>query len=320
MEGHEAKVTVNEFSELGIEPIIATSAVHRLGLDDLEDAIAPHIVEKDLEGDTWDGVPRIAVVGRRNVGKSSFCNALANEERPIVSPIAGTTRDAVDVLMEKDGQRFCLIDTAGLRRAKAYEGPVEFFSQVRTERAIRRADVVILMLSALDGVSTTDAKTADLILEEHKPCLIVVNKWDLNEKGVTTGEYAKYIEAKLSTLRHAPVTFTSARKGARCWQTLDVALELYRMSSTKVPTPQLNKLIERAEYEHEPPATKGFKPRLLYGVQVAVRPPTFVINCRHADKIDKKYQRYLSSRLREMMDISEVPVRIFLRDAPRKLP
>lgn len=316
-EGKDAQVLMNEFSELGIQPIVSTSAVHRIGLDDLEEAIAPHIGAVPEDGVDWEGLPRIAVVGRRNVGKSSFCNALAQEERTIVSPIAGTTRDAVDVTLEKDGQKFCLIDTAGLRRMKTPEGPVEFFSQVRTERAIRRCDVVILMLSALDGVSTTDRKTADIILEEYKPCLIVVNKWDLNEKGVSTGEYAKYIEAKLPTLRHAPVTFTSAMTGARCWQTVDVALDLYRMSSTKVPTPQLNKLIERAEFEHEPPAYKGYKPRLLYGVQVAIRPPTFVINCRHADKIDKKYQRYLSARMREMLDIAEVPVRMFLRDAPR---
>jgi GTP-binding protein len=316
-EGKDAKVTINEFAELGIFPIIATSAVHRLGLDDLEEALAPLIREIPDDGIDWEGLPRIAIVGRRNVGKSSFCNALANEDRTIVSPIAGTTRDAVDVLLEKDNQRFCLIDTAGLRRTKAHEGPVEFFSQVRSERAIRRCDVVILMLSALDGVSTTDRKTADLILEEHRPCLIVVNKWDLNVKGVTTGEYVKYIEGKLPTLRHAPIAFTTAQTGERCWQTMDVALNLYKQSSTKIPTPKLNKYIERAEFEHEPPANKGFKPRLLYGVQVAIRPPAFVINCRHSDKIDKKYQRYLSSRLRELMDLSEVPVRIFLRDAPR---
>jgi len=315
-EGKLAKVTLLEFSELGIEPIITTSAAHRLGLDDLEEAIAQYIPQVDERADIWENLPRIAVVGRRNVGKSSFCNALAREERTIVSPIEGTTRDSVDVMLEKDGQRFCLVDTAGLRRLKAPEGPVEFFSQVRTERAIRRCDVVVLMISSKEGVSTTDRKTADLILEEHKPTLIVVNKWDQN-KGVQTGEYVKYLEERLPTLRHSPITFTTATTGLRCWQTMDVALELYRQSSTKVPTPALNKVIERAEFEHEPPANKGYKPRLLYGVQVAVRPPTFVIYGRHTDKIDKKYMRYLSARMREVLDLSEIPVRIILREAER---
>jgi len=320
-EGKEAKLTAAEFSELGVQPIIATSAVHRLGLDDLEEAIAAHLPapEDPAAGGArtaWENLPRLAVVGRRNVGKSSFCNALAREERTIVSPTPGTTRDSVDVLLEKDGRRFCLVDTAGMRRTKEPEGPVEFFAQVRAERAIRRCDVVLLMLAARDGVSTTDRKTADLVLEEHKPCLIVVNKWDQNN-GVRTGDYVEYIEKRLPTLRHAPVAFTSALRGSRCWQALDVALELCRQATTHVPTPDLNKAIERAEHEHEPPTAKRFKPRLLYGVQVGIRPPTFVIRCRHAEHIDAKYQRYLSARLREILDLEEIPVRIFLREAPR---
>jgi GTP-binding protein len=315
-EGREAGMTAAEFSELGIEPVVATSAVHRLGLDDLEEAIAALLPKVEERGDEWEDVPRIAVVGRRNVGKSSFCNALAQEERTIVSPIAGTTRDAIDMLLEKDNQRFCLVDTAGLRRMKQPEGPVEFFAQVRTERAIRRADVVLLMLASRDGVSTTDRKTTDMITEEGKPCVIVVNKWD-ESKGVMTGEYLKYLEERLPSLRYAPVTFSTAITGTRCWQTLDVALELYHQSSTQVPTPALNKAIERAEFEHEPPAFKGCKPRLLYGVQVAIRPPTFVIHCRHSDKIDKKYMRYLNGRLREILEMTEIPIRILLRDAPR---
>ncbi|MGD0093785.1 MAG: ribosome biogenesis GTPase Der [Planctomycetota bacterium] len=320
-EGKAAQLTVAEFSALGLEPVVATSAAHRLGLDTLEEAIAAHLpapAESSALADVaaWGDLPRLAVVGRRNVGKSTFCNALAREERTIVSPTPGTTRDSVDILIEKDSRRFCLVDTAGFRRMKEPEGPVEFFGQVRTERAIRRCDVVLLMLAARDGVSTTDRKTADLILEEFKPCLIVVNKWDEN-KGGRTGDYVQYLEKRLPTLRHAPVAFSSARTGTRCWQTLDVALELYNMASTQVPTPVLNKALERAEHEHEPPAVKNHKPRLLYGVQVAVRPPTFVIHCRHADSIDKKYRRFLSARLREILDLSEIPVRMFLRDAPR---
>jgi GTPase len=320
IEGKEAGLSVAEFSELGIEPIIGVSAMHRIGFDELTAAFAAVLPEEqaDNESETWQTLPRIAVVGRRNVGKSSFCNALAREERCIVSPLAGTTRDAVDMLLEKDNRRFCLVDTAGLRRMKEAEGPVEFFSQVRTERAIRRADVVLLMLSARDGVSTTDRKTADMILEDNKPCVIVVNKWDeAMAENVDTGEFVKYIEGRLPTLRHAPVAFTTAITGRRCWQTIDVALDIYDQASTQVPTPELNKIIVQCEEEHEPPAAKGHKPRLLYGVQVAVRPITFVIHCRHSELIDKRYLRYLSLRLRELLNLSEVPVRLFLREAAK---
>ena len=316
IEGKEAKISVSEFAELGVQPVVAVSALHRQGLDDLEEAIAEIMPMCDERGDQWEEIPRIAVVGRRNVGKSSFCNALAKEERTIVSSIPGTTRDSVDVLLEKDSQQFVLVDTAGLRRMKEPEGPVEFFSQVRTERALRRCDVVILMLASKEGISTTDRKLCDQITEECKPVLIVVNKWD-ESKGVETGTYLKYIEERLPALRHSPVAFTSAITGTRCWQAIDVALDLYRQSSVLIPTPVLNKALERAEFEHEPPANKGFKPRLLYGVQVAVRPPTLVINCRHADKIDKKYGRYLQNRLREILDLDEIPIRIFLRESAR---
>src|ERR1043165_7944193 len=252
IEGRKAKDSLPEFSEWGSEPVVPVSALHRQGLDDLEEAIAIKIPLVDERMDQWEEMPRIAVVGRRNVGKSSFCNALAKEERTIVSSIPGTTRDSVDVLLEKDNQRFVLVDTAGMRRMKEPEGPVEFFSQVRTERALRRCDVVILMLASREGISTTDRKLCDQITEECKPVLIVVNKWD-ESKGVQTGTYLKYIEERLPSLRHSPVAFTSAITGTRCWQAVDVAPGLYTQSSTQIPTPVLNKAIERAEFGNEPP-------------------------------------------------------------------
>ncbi|MCW8131525.1 MAG: ribosome biogenesis GTPase Der [Planctomycetota bacterium] len=313
-EGREASLSAGEFASLGLEPIVQTSALHRLGLDDLGDAIAEHLPEDSDKPPDYEGIPKIAVVGRRNVGKSSFVNALARQNRAIVSDVAGTTRDAVDLLMQKDSRDFVIIDTAGLRRMKEPEGPVEFFAQVRTERAIRRADVVMLMLDHKEGVSTTDRKTVELITEHFKPCVIVVNKWD-EVRGVATGDYLNYVAERLPGLRHAPVCFTSAKNGSRCWQTIDVALELYDLSHTHVPTPVLNKAVERAEFEHEPPAKKGRKPRLLYGVQVGAAPPTFVVHCRHPDQIDDKYRKYLDNRLREILGLDEVPLRIFLREA-----
>jgi len=315
-EGREAALTVGEFSALGLEPVVPTSAVHRKGLADLEEAIAARLPEAATPAASGEEFPKLAVIGRRNVGKSSFVNALARQERTIVSDVPGTTRDAVDLLMEKDGRRFWLIDTAGLRRTKEPEGPVEFFAQVRTERAIRRADVVLFMVEASEGFSTTDQKTADLILEAYKPCVLLVNKWDLAGDAVT-GDYAEYAQKKLPALRHAPVCFTCAKKGTRCWQTLDVALELYDFSRAHIPTPKLNEAVVEAEREHEPPARKGRKPRLLYAVQVGVAPPTFVVRCRHAQQIDTRYKRYLSARLGELLGLDEVPIRIFFREGGR---
>ena len=316
-EGREASLTVGEFASLGFDPVVPTSALHRLGLDELSEAVSELLPEAAKTDEDWDDLPRLAMIGRRNVGKSSFVNSLARQERTIVSDVAGTTRDAVDLLLQKDNRRFWLIDTAGLRRMKEPEGPVEFFSQVRTERAIRRADVVLFMLDARDGLSTTDLKSADLVREQHKPCVVVVNKWDLAKQAVT-GEYAAYLEGRLPSLRRAPICFTSAKKNTRCWQTLDVALDLYDQASMEVATPQLNAAIEKAEREHEPPIRKGRKPRLLYGVQVGVRPPTIVVHGRHTKVIDAKYKRYLSSRLAESLGFEEVPIRILLRESARK--
>lgn len=313
-EGKQAGLSVGEFAKLGIQPIVPTSALHRMGLDVLGEAIAVHLPEAGETPPDYEGIPKIAVVGRRNVGKSSFVNALAKQNRAIVSDIAGTTRDAVDLPMQKDDRPFVLIDTAGLRRIKEPSGAAEFYSQVRTERAIRRADVVMLMLDHKEGISTTDRKTVELITEHFKPCVIVVNKWD-QVKGVATGEYMDYVAERLGGLRHAPICFTSALNGSRCWQTIDVALELYDLSQARIPTPVLNKAIERAEFEHEPPAKKNRKPRLLYGVQVGHAPPTFVIHCRHPDQIDEKYRKFLDNRLREILGMEEVPLRIFLREA-----
>jgi len=316
-EGKQASLSVGEFAALGFDPVVATSAAHRLGLDELAEAVANLLPEAAKMNEDWDALPKLAMIGRRNVGKSSFVNALARQDRTIVSDVPGTTRDAVDLLLQKDNRRFWLIDTAGLRRMKEPDGPVEFFSQVRTERAIRRADVVLFMLEAREGLSTTDLKTADLVREQYKPCVVVVNKWDLERKSVT-GEYAEYLEGRLPALRHAPICFTSAKNGTRCWQTLDVALELYDLASTEVTTSRLNAAIVSAEREHEPPVRKGRKPRLLYGVQVGTCPPTFVVHGRHTQLIDAKYKRYLSARLAELLGFEETPLRVLLRESARK--
>jgi GTP-binding protein len=316
-EGTEAGLTVGEFAALGFPNVIPVSALHRRGLDQLEESLAGLLPQAGPPAPDWEHLPKFAVAGRRNVGKSTFVNALARQERTIVSDCPGTTRDSVDVLLEKDGRRFCLIDTAGLRRIKQSGTSVEFYAQVRTERAIRRADVVLLMLEAREGFNVTDSRALELAAELFRPVVLVVNKWDAMP-GARTGEYAAYLEGLRPGLRRLPICFTSALTGARCWQTLDVAMELYRRSQTRIPTPKLNQALRDCERLHEPPARKSRKPRLLYAVQVGVAPVTVVIRGRHTALVDERHKRYLVGRLSELLGLEEVPLRLLLRDSEAK--
>lgn len=316
-ESERARENVGEFAALGFGDPVLTAAVHRLGLDELSAAVAamlPEPVARDTETD-WEEVPRIAVVGRRNVGKSTFVNRLAGAARTIVSDVAGTTRDAVDVLVERGEQRFCLIDTAGLRRLKQAEGPVDFFAQVRTERAVRRADIVVLMLSAPDGVGQTDLKTTDFIVSQYKPCVILVNKWDLVSGRHTAEEYGDRLFFRLPNLRGSPLCFISSTHGTRCDRALRHVMKAYNLSRARISTPKLNKALEEAEQAHEPPVHKKWKPRLLYGVQVGISPPTFVVYCRHAKSINRRYLRYLRRRLATTLELEGQPLRLIMREA-----
>lgn len=319
-ESQKAQDNIVEFDELGLGAAVGTSAAHRLGLDDLENALAallPAPVAGDTETD-WESIPRLAVIGRRNVGKSSFVNRISGKEQTIVSTVPGTTRDAVDVLVERRGRRFCLIDTAGLRRLRQSEGPVDFFAQVRSERAVRRADVVLLMISGVDGLTHVDLKTADFVVKHFKPCVLIVNKWDLVRGRTKAADYADYLFHRLPDLSGSPICFVSAKHGTRCTRPLQYAFRLHRLSRTKIPTSRLNVALETAETAHEPPVFKQRKPRLLYGVQVGVSPPTFVVYCRHAKYIEERYQRYLRRRLSELLEMQGAPFRLFLREAERK--
>lgn len=309
---------VPEFFELGLGEPMAVSAQLPAGTTDLLDAIVaklPPTGEVDVEP-----VLHLAVVGRPNVGKSTFVNALALEERVIVSEVPGTTRDAVDVHFEKDGRRYVVIDTAGVRHRPKLKSSVEFYSQMRMQDAVRRANVVLLLLDATQEVARLDKSLATFVQEEHKLCIIVVNKWDLTGGKVATEEFAHYLFDRLRALRQAPIAFVTAKDARNIQAVVDLAQSLYKRSLRRVGTGELNRVLEAVEAHHRPRSRGGKSPRMYYATQISVAPPTFVVFVNDPESFPEDYRRYLHRALQEALDLEEIPLRIFLRTRSRKDP
>ena len=267
---------------------------------------------------------RIALVGRRNAGKSSFVNALAGEERVIVSEIAGTTRDAVDVRFELDGRSLVAIDTAGLRKKTKMHSRVEHWALDRAMSSVQRADVVLLVLDAAEEISSIDKRLGQTIIDEFKPCIVVVNKWDLvegkpNKKGkpVTTEDYVEYIAKELTGLSHCPIVFTSAIDGQGTKEVIGLAFELFAQSRVRVSTAKLNSLLRGIMELRGPSSKLGTKVKVLYVAQVEVAPPTIVLVVNRPDLFTNQYERYLLNRMREELPFSEVPIRLIVRERRR---
>ena len=300
-----------EFYALGFGepmPVSAQEGFGRLDLLDRVVASLPPIGEPPPEP-----IFKLAIVGRRNVGKSTFINALAREERMIVSERPGTTRDAVDVRFERDGQAFLAIDTAGVRRRSSVADSVEFYSQARTERSIRRCDVAVLMLDATVPVGRIEKHLARYIVEHHKPCVIVVNKWDLVAGSAVTSQYREYLDAKLPALWFAPLVFTTAVSGRHVASVVDVSQALHRQARTRVATGELNRVISQAVKERSPRPRRNRLPKILYATQVSVEPPTIILFVNDPALFDASYKRYLANRLRERLPFAEVPIRLLWR-------
>ncbi|MGH7143291.1 MAG: ribosome biogenesis GTPase Der [Planctomycetota bacterium] len=325
MDARTAQSNIHEFHELGIELMLEVAAEHSAGLTELLTAVVGELRRmKERRGPAQKSAPdsalRVAVVGKQNVGKSTFVNAVAGEDRAIVSDLPGTTRDAIDIFIEKDGREVLLIDTAGIQRLKKTQHAVEFFAQVRTERAIGRADTILFLIDCIDGVSQTEKKLAALIARTAKPVVIVVNKWDLAAASkVPFDKYSKYVYDRLGALEDAPIQYISALEGKRVWQTLDLARELYKTWSTILPTSRINTTIEAIKGGLEPPrAKRGTKPRLYYATQLGIRPPTFAVFASHAENIDEDYKKYLSRTFKAEMGLSQVPIRVLYRESHKK--
>ncbi|MFM9994275.1 MAG: ribosome biogenesis GTPase Der [Phycisphaerales bacterium] len=269
---------------------------------------------------------KLAIIGKRNAGKSSLVNALAGEERVIVSEIAGTTRDAVDVRLELDGKSILAIDTAGLRRKKSFANQIEWFAFDRAKRAIDRADVVALLLDATEPTSQVDEQLAMLVQKAYKPCVLVVNKWDLakgqrTDKGraVSTGDFEKYLRKELKGLDFAPIAFVSASTGLNLKGMIGLAFDLKSQGEQRVGTGKLNRMIEAILERHNPPSKLGTLAKCYYVAQVAVSPPTIVLVVNKPELFTANYQRFLLNRFREELPCGEVPIKLLIRARKRTL-
>lgn len=272
-------------------------------------------------------MPRVAIVGRPNVGKSSLLNQLLGTERAIVSDIAGTTRDAIDTTLVWAGQELRLVDTAGLRRrGRVASGPAaERYSALRALKAIGRADVCVLVLDAMDGLTSQDAHVAGYVVDEGVGLVLAINKWDLVEKDDKTfEEYTAHIRQQAPFLHFAPVVAISALTGQRAGRVLDDALTIAAERRRRVPTALLNKVLSEAVSRHQPPPVKGRRPKFYYATQAAIEPPTFVLFAADAKSVHFSYQRFLENRIRDAFDFEGTPLRLVFRErskvelAPRR--
>jgi GTP-binding protein len=301
-----------EFYALGLGEPYPISALHGTGTGDLLDqVVAAFPVEEEEE--ELEAV-KIAIVGRPNVGKSSLLNRILGQERSIVHEAPGTTRDAIDTQMEWEGEPLVLIDTAGIRRKGRIQQGVEKYSVLRALRAIVRADVVLLLLDAVEGVNAQDAHIAGYILEEAKSVVVVVNKWDLVEKDTYTMQtYVEHIYTTLRFLDYVPVLFVSALTGQEVDQVLPTALRVQEERLTRIPTAELNRILQEAVARHAPPSKAGKRLKFYYATQAAVDPPTFLFFVNDPRLVHFSYERYLENRLREYCGFLGTPLRLSFR-------
>jgi len=313
IDNFEDESMVADFFSLGLSEPIGISATHKRGIGDLLDKVVKYLPEKGIDEEE-DQVIKIAVVGRPNVGKSSLVNRILGEERVIVSDIPGTTRDAIDTPFEADGKEYLIIDTAGIRRKSRINESLERYSVLRALAAIRRSDVVLMMLDATQPVAEQDAKIANLAIEEGKATVIVVNKWDLIEKDTyTMEEYKNRILQKLGFIAYAPMVFISAKTGQRTNRILELVDEVYSRYTMRVATGVLNDCISDATAVVAPPSEKGRMLRIYYATQVSVKPPTFVLFVNDPQLMKESYQRYLENYLRKTFDLMGTPIRLLVR-------
>ena len=301
---------IYDFYELGLGNPIAISGANSMGLGDLLDEVVENFPE-GLNMEYDEDVIRVAITGKPNAGKSSILNNILGEERVIVSPIAGTTRDAIDTYFEKDENKFLLIDTAGImRRSKVYEN-VERFSVIRSMSAVDRADVVLIVIDATEGVTEQDTKIAGIAHDEGKACIFVVNKWDLIEKdNKTMGNFRMSVREKFPFMTYAPILFVSAVSNQRIGKILETVVEVSAEQNKKVTTSVLNQVIGEAIMLNQPPSDKGRRLKIYYGTQTGVKPPTFNLFINDKELTHFSYTRYLENRLRENFGFEGTSIKI----------
>jgi GTP-binding protein len=309
---------IAEFYGLCDAPAVITSVTGNRNQEALLDAIAENLTTA-AEDETDEGVRlthepelKLAIVGRRNVGKSTFINQLAETERMIVSEIPGTTRDSVDVRFELDGKAFIAIDTPGVRKRKSLANNVEWYGLARAKRSIRRADVVLMFFDCTETISRVDKQLVSEIQGEFKPCIFVVNKWDLaNDKG--TEKWAEYLTKSFGDMRHVPVAFITALNGRNTKKLINLAQSIFKQARIRVPTSELNRLVRQVVKNWPPPMRQNRTPRVLFATQVSTEPPTIVLKVNDAVLFDESWKRYLLGVFREQLPFKEVPLKMYYR-------
>lgn len=316
----EPPAELYEFYNLGLGDPIPVSSVHGHGTGDLLDEVIKHIPEEYLaENKDADDYIKVALIGKPNVGKSSLVNKIIGEDRMIVSDIAGTTRDATDSFIENKFGKFMFIDTAGLRRKSKVDDAVEKYSVLRTDMAVERADVCVIMIDALEGFTEQDSKVAGRALEQGKGCIIAVNKWDAYEKdGKTMDSYRKQLMKDFSFMSFAPIIFISAKTGQRLERLYELIKFVDSQNAMRIKTGQLNEILAAATLRVQPPTDKGKRLKIYYMTQASTRPPTFVCFVNSAELFHYSYQRYLENQIREVYGLEGTPVRFVIRERDDK--
>ncbi|MBI5655615.1 MAG: ribosome biogenesis GTPase Der [Geobacter sp.] len=317
VDGEKLEMLSSDFYALGVDRLHTISAEHNRGVGDMLDeliAILPHSVQDGTDQD----VPRIAVVGRPNVGKSSLVNRLLGFERVVANPTPGTTRDSIDTYFTCNRKRYQLIDTAGIRRKGKTTQKLEKYSVVDALRSIERSDVVLIVLNAEDGVTEQDSKIAGYAYEAGRGCIFVVNKWDALEKNnATTGKFVERIRTEFKYLPFAPIIFVSAKSGQRVTKIIPEVDKVMAQYARRVTTSELNRVFSEATETKHAPLSQGRRVKFYYATQVSIKPPTFVIFTNSPEGIHFSYERYLANRFREAFGFEGTPIRLLFRGRER---
>ena len=313
VDNNERQLEASEFYSLGFEKLHFISAISGSGTGDLLDEVTALIVD-DKEIEEWKDLPKFAIIGQPNVGKSSLLNALIGEERTIVSEIAGTTRDTIHTrynLFQKD---FILIDTAGIRRKAKVHEDIEFYSVIRAIKALDEADVCLLLLDAEKGITAQDITIFSLATRKGKGIVVLVNKWDLAEKATNTArDYETELKKRLAPFNDVPIIFISAKEKTRIHKAIEIGLEVYENRQRKISTSKLNEVILKAIESYHPPVVRGNPVKIKYITQLPTRVPSFAFFSNYPDEIKTPYKNYLENKLRENFKFTGVPLRIFFR-------
>jgi GTP-binding protein len=308
-----------EFYKLGRGKLVYASAQQNRGKTELFDLIRERLPKQEEPNPNLEVALKLAIVGRRNTGKSTFINSLAQGERVIVSEVPGTTRDSVDVRIERDGKVIIAIDTAGVRKKGSISSNLEFYSIARAERSIRRADVALLFIDPRVRISKVDKQLAAYILEQSKPAVFVVNKWDLMAP-LPTSKFGHYVRAVFPNLEFLPIAFITAKSGKNVQAVLNLAQNLHKQAGLRASTGDLNRVLQQALEHQAPPLRQNRRPKIYFGTQVAANPPTIVLFTNGPSLFDNTYQRYLVKTFRDQLGFGDVPIKLYLRHKRREDP